>query len=168
MEALEIEGQTDQTPLTRCCQFPTQGELAEAEDLLDNPDDRFDGTFAGLIDRFAYYRLEPIGHLHLSTCLLRWRLGERCEALLPARMMWVTTSRDVGFDAPLGTRSQGGRTKIASVKGRCLGHTDCRGNGFKSGFGFLTVIGMIGGGTSHDQQSLLIDSNLYIVNWGKK
>ena len=30
MEALQIESQTDQTPLASGCQFPAQGELAEA------------------------------------------------------------------------------------------------------------------------------------------
>ncbi len=39
MEALEIERQTDQTPLaSRRC--PTQGEPAEAEYLFDDPDHR--------------------------------------------------------------------------------------------------------------------------------
>jgi hypothetical protein len=45
METLEIECQTDQSPLTRCGQFPSQGELAETQDLLDNPDNWFDSAF---------------------------------------------------------------------------------------------------------------------------
>jgi cation:H+ antiporter len=42
MEALEIERQTDQTPLARGGQFPAQGELTEAGHLFDDADHRFD------------------------------------------------------------------------------------------------------------------------------
>jgi hypothetical protein len=38
MEALEIERQTDQTPLARRRQDPTQGELAAAEYLFNDAD----------------------------------------------------------------------------------------------------------------------------------
>ncbi len=53
MEALEIESQTDQTPLASRRLDPTQGELAEAQHLFDDPDHRFDRAFACLIDRFT-------------------------------------------------------------------------------------------------------------------
>src|SRR6266481_2708068 len=56
MEALEIESQTDQTPLASRRPFPAQRELAEAEHLLDDADHRFDGAFARAIDRFAQGR----------------------------------------------------------------------------------------------------------------
>ena len=46
MEALEIESQTDQAPLASRRQFPAQGELTEAEHLLDDANHRFDGAFA--------------------------------------------------------------------------------------------------------------------------
>ena len=88
MEALEIERQTDQTPLARR-QAPTQGELAEAEDLFDDADHRFDGPFARPIDRFAQDGLELVGHLHLSARLLRRRIRQRGEPLLPTGMMRI-------------------------------------------------------------------------------
>src|SRR5712692_11660866 len=50
MEALEIESQTDQTPLASRRQFPAQGELAKAQHLLDDADHRFDGAFACAVD----------------------------------------------------------------------------------------------------------------------
>ena len=53
MEALEIEGQTDQAPLASGGQFTAQGELAEAQHLLDDADHQFDGAFACPVDRFA-------------------------------------------------------------------------------------------------------------------
>ena len=56
MEALEIERQTDQAPLACRRPDPTQGELAEAEHLLDDADHRFDGTLARAIDSFAQGR----------------------------------------------------------------------------------------------------------------
>ena len=63
MEALEIESQTDQPPLTRHCELSPQRELAEAQDFLDNPDDWFDGAFACPIDRFAQGGFEFVSHL---------------------------------------------------------------------------------------------------------
>ena len=44
MEALQIESQTDQTPLASSSLGPTERELAEAQHLLDNADHRFDGA----------------------------------------------------------------------------------------------------------------------------
>jgi hypothetical protein len=38
MEAIEIEGQTDQTPLTSCRLDTSQRELAEAMHLFDDAD----------------------------------------------------------------------------------------------------------------------------------
>jgi hypothetical protein len=46
MEALEIEGQIDQTPLAHGSQFTAQGELAKAQHFFDDPNDWFDGAFA--------------------------------------------------------------------------------------------------------------------------
>ncbi len=75
MEALEIESQTDQTPLASRRLDPTQGELAEAQHLFDDPDHRFDRAFACLIDRFTQCCPELVGHLELP----RWppQVGDR-------------------------------------------------------------------------------------------
>ena len=53
MEALQIESQTDQTPLASRRQFPAQGELAKAQHLLDDADHRFNRAFACAVDGFA-------------------------------------------------------------------------------------------------------------------
>ena len=63
METFEIEGQTDQAPLSRSSLNPSQGELAKAQDLFDDPDHGFNGAFACSIDRFACRSLELVGHL---------------------------------------------------------------------------------------------------------
>jgi len=45
MEALEIEGQTDQEPFARDSGFAAQRALAEAEDLCDDADHGLDRLF---------------------------------------------------------------------------------------------------------------------------
>src|SRR6266581_8251121 len=106
MEALEIEGQTDQTPLARRRRDPTQGELAEAEYLLDDTDHRFDGAFACPVDRFAQRGSQLVGHLDLCARVLRRRVRQRREALPPTGMMGITPRGDVGLNVALGTRRQ--------------------------------------------------------------
>src|SRR6266702_7662206 len=163
MEALEIERQTDQTPLTCGRRCPTQGELAEAEHLFDDAEHRFNGAFAYSVNRFAQCGLELVGHLDLSTGVLRWRIRQRRETLLPTGMMGITTRRDVRLNAPLGTRGQGRGAKVAGVQRRRLGSTNRRWNGRERGFGFLAIVGMIGEGPSHNEQAPLIRGHLRVV-----
>src|SRR5712691_8341267 len=101
MEALEIEGQTDQAPLACRRRDPTQGKLAEAEYLLDDADHRFDGAFACRVDGFAQRGSELVGHLDLCARILRRRVRQWREALLPAGMMGITARGDVRFDVAL-------------------------------------------------------------------
>src|SRR5713101_7949000 len=75
MEALEIEGQTDQTPLASRCVDTAQGELAKAQHLLDDADHRFNRAFACAVDGFAQRRPELVGHLEPPNS--RPRLGDR-------------------------------------------------------------------------------------------
>jgi hypothetical protein len=125
MEALEIERQTDQTPLTGSSLFTAQGELAETQHLLDDADHRFDRAFACAIDGFAQRRLELVGHLDLGAGVLgRW-IRQRSKTLRPSGMMGITTRRNVGLDPALGTRSQRRRTKIPSIQRCRLGRADC-------------------------------------------
>ena len=66
METLEIESQTDQTPLTSRRLYTTQRKLAEAQHILDDPDHWFNRAFACRVDRFADCRLELVCHLDLG------------------------------------------------------------------------------------------------------
>src|SRR5258707_2536488 len=109
MEALEIEGQTDQTPFASGRQFPEQGELAEAEHLLDDTDHRFDGPFARAVDGFAQGGSELVGHLDLGTRLFGRRVGQWRKTLVPAGMMGIATSGDVELDTLLLTCRHGRR-----------------------------------------------------------
>src|SRR5450759_1101524 len=95
MEALEIESQTDQTPLARCRMFTTQGELTETKHLFDDPNDRFDGAFASCVDGFAHCCLEFVGHLDLWARVIRWWIGQWCKTLLPTQMVGITASGNV-------------------------------------------------------------------------
>src|SRR5436309_4539886 len=104
MEALAIEGQTDQAPLTSGRLDPSQRELAEAEHLLDNAEHRFDGAFACSVDGFTQRGSELVGHLHLRAGTLRRRVRQGCEPLLPTGMMGITARSDVGINAALRTR----------------------------------------------------------------
>src|SRR5579859_2072683 len=137
MEALEIERQTDQAPLARRRRDPTQGELAEAEDLFDDPDHRFDRAFACPVDRFAQRSPELVGHLDLRTGILRRRVWQGREALLPTGMMGITARRDVWLNTALRTGSQRRGPEVASVQRCCLGGADRRWNSRKRGFGLL-------------------------------
>src|SRR5260221_8711418 len=115
MEALEIEGQTDQAPLASRRQFPAQGELAEAQHLLDDADHRFDSAFACPVDRFAQRGLELVRHLDLGTRVLGWWIEHWREALLPAGRMGITARRDVRLAATLLTRHQGAGAKSPRI-----------------------------------------------------
>ncbi len=163
MEAFEIERQTDQAPLARRQRDPTQGELAEAQHLLDDAEHRFDGAFARSVDGFAQRGSELVGHLDLRAGVRRWRVRQWREALLPAGMMGITPRGDVRLDAAFGTGRQSRGATIASIQCRCLGRTDQRWNGRERGFGFLALIRVIRQSPSHDQQTLLIHRHLRIV-----
>src|SRR5713101_9921425 len=95
MEALEIEGQTDQAPLTSGRLDTSQRELAEAEHLLDDADHRFDGAFACAVEGFAQGGPELVGHLHLGTRHFGSRVGQRRAPLLPTPLLGIAASSDV-------------------------------------------------------------------------
>src|SRR5712692_11869051 len=78
-------------------------------------------------------------------------------------MMGITTCGDVGLDAPLLTSRQRRRTKVASVQCRRIGSTNLGRDGRQRGFGFLAIVGMIGEGPSHDEQTPLIHGHLRVV-----
>src|SRR6266550_5055677 len=116
MEALEVEGQTDQPPLTSGGLLSTQGKLAKADGLFDDANDWFDGALAEPIDGLADGSLELVSHLHLRTRISRWRIGKSCEAVFPTAMMRITTSGDVGVNATLGTSIQSCGAKVACIQ----------------------------------------------------
>lgn len=163
MGALEIESQTDQTPLARCRLFTTQGELTETKHLFDDPDDPFDGAFASAIDGFVHSSLEFVGHLDQGTRIIRWWSRQWSETLLPTGMMGITARGNVGFDAALGTGSQRCRPRIAGIQCRRRRRANCKWDSRERGFGFLAIVGVIRESPSHDEQTCLINSHLCVV-----
>jgi hypothetical protein len=87
MQSFDVEGQTYQAPFPCGSGLSTQGELAEAQDFLDDADDRFDGTLSQAIDGLADLGLQFEGHLDLHAGLFGgWgRLLD--ETFLPTLVM---------------------------------------------------------------------------------
>src|SRR5438309_4440318 len=133
MEALEIERQTDQAPLASGGQDSTQGELAEAQHLLDDADHRFDATLACAVDRFAQRCPELRGHLDLGVGVLRRRVRQWREALLPTGMMGITPRGDGGLDARF--------AQAASVAGPMYPASSAAASGMPSADGMASRVG---------------------------
>src|SRR4051794_31220103 len=98
MQPLQIERQTDQTPLARGGLLAAQRELPEPQHLFDDTDHRLNRAFAHAVDRLPDRGFELVGHLHFGTGTLRWRRGRLGKTLPPTWMMWIAASRDVGID----------------------------------------------------------------------
>jgi hypothetical protein len=81
VKAFEIEGQTDQAPLTSRGSGPAQRELAEAQHLFDDADDGFDGACACPIDCFAQSGFELVRHFDLGARVLGWRIRQGSKTL---------------------------------------------------------------------------------------
>src|SRR5260370_22116727 len=78
-------------------------------------------------------------------------------------MMGITARGDVGLNVALGTRRQRRGANIAGIQRGRLGHAERRRDGLQSRLSFLTVVGVIGEGPSHDEQTPLIHRHLYVV-----
>src|SRR5260370_35901653 len=78
-------------------------------------------------------------------------------------MMGITACRDVWFNAALGTRGQCCRAKVASIQRRCLRSANLRRNSRQRGLGLLAIVGVIGKGTSDNEQTPLINRYLRVV-----
>src|SRR4030067_3861646 len=78
MHSLEIERQTNQTPFSGRSPQAAQGELAEPQDFLDDPNNGFDRAFAHPIDRLSDLRLQLVSHLLFRAGFLArrvWQFG---------------------------------------------------------------------------------------------
>jgi len=162
MQPLAVERQTDQTPFPCGSCSASQRELPEPQHLLHDPDDRFDGAFAGTVDRFSQCRLESVGHLDRWAGVCWWERRLVRETFLPTRVLGIASSSDVRLDAPLCQRLPCCRSKVACVPRRCGRGAECRRNRGQGGFHFRMVIGMIGEGGINDQQAPVIDRHLAV------
>src|SRR5215211_2213447 len=97
MQPLQIERQTDQTPLARSRVLATQRELSESQHLFDDADHRLNCAFAQPVDRLPDRGCELVGHLDLGTGILGWRRMRPSKALPPTRMVPIASGRDIGI-----------------------------------------------------------------------
>ncbi len=92
MQTLEIVGQTDQGPLASEVDQTPKGELAEAQHLLDDANDRFNRRLAQAIEAIADVGAELVGHYFYGGSILGWRLRFLSKERAPTLMMRVTRS----------------------------------------------------------------------------
>ena len=163
MQAFEIERQTHQTPF--CSRRPPapQRELAEAQDLLDDPDDGFHGAFAQTIDCLADLRLEFVSHLDERAGLVCGWFRLLLEKGVPIEMMRFASGGDIGLNAPVFTILNVGFAEVAVVHCYRFGLSDFSRHRVQGRQGFPFIIGMIGEAMGHDQHTFLIGGHLHIV-----
>src|SRR5436853_437608 len=163
MQPLQIERQTDQTPLASGGHLPAQRELAKAQYLFDDADHRFDRAFAQPVDRLAERRLEFIRHLLARTRVVAgWRRQGR-KAFLPTWMMRITPGGNVGINPTLLTRRNICGAKIPVVHRSHFWWPNLRWNRVQGRFGFSLIGRMVRERLAHNQQARLIDRDLGVI-----
>ncbi len=70
VQPLQIEGDTDQTPLAPSRLLAAQGELPKAQHFLNDADHRLHRTFPQPVDRLAHRRFQLVGHLLLERSVV--------------------------------------------------------------------------------------------------
>src|SRR5712691_11110443 len=163
METLQVECDTHQTPFASGGPQTTQRELAKAQDVFDNAQHWFYCTFAQAVDRAANLGLEFVRHLHLWTGIgWRWR-GLLRKIRLPTGMMGYTPRSDVRLNV---TRFHGrdvGGAEVPIVQGASLGCAQGPWDGVQGWEGLGLIVGMVGQGVGHNQETLLFHGGLGIV-----
>ncbi len=99
MQPFQIKGQAHQTPFTSGGGQAAQRELTEAQHLLDNTDDRFDGGLAQTIDGLADVGLKFVGHLLDRTGVSRRGSGLFSKVGSPTVVMGFASGGDVRINA---------------------------------------------------------------------
>src|SRR5258708_7935091 len=110
MQALEVNSQTDQSPLASRSRQATQGKLTKAQDFFDDANDWFDSTFTETVDFTTNLGMEFVSHLDLGGRRVGWWLRFFSEKGLPGTMMGFTTRGDIWLNAALLTGLKGGWT----------------------------------------------------------
>ena len=163
MQPLQIERQTDQTPLARGGRFPAQRELAKAQYLFDDANHWFDRAFAQAVDRLADRRLEFICHLLGRTRVVAGRCRQSRKAFLPTGVMRITPGGNVGVNPALLTRHNICGAKIAIVHRSRFRWPDLWGYRIQGRRGFVLIGRVIRECLAHNQQARLIDRDLGVV-----
>ena len=123
----------------------------------------FDGTFSQAVDRAATLGLEFVSHLHLWTGICwRW-CGLLRKIRLPTGMMGRTPRGDVRLNVPRFHGRDGGGAEGPIVQGASLGCAQGQWDGVQGGDGLGVIVGMVGQGVGHHQETGLFHRGLGIV-----
>ena len=98
VQALEIVGQTDQSPLASSVVQVPKRKLAEAQHFLDDANHRFHRGFAQAVERITDVGTELVGHFLLGGSILVWRRRFMSKESAPTLMMRRATCSDVGVN----------------------------------------------------------------------
>ncbi len=160
MQPLQIERQTDQTPLARGGHLAAQRELAEAQHLFDNPNHGLDRAFAQAVDHFPEHGFELGGHLNCGTGVVGWRRRQRGKALLPTRVMRIAPCGNVRVNPAALTRRNIRFAKVPIVHRSGSWRPDLRWNRIQGRFGFSLIGRVVRERHAYNQQAVLIDRQL--------
>ncbi len=137
--------------------------MAKAQDFFDDTNDRFHGALAQAIDSFTNLGLELVGHLFLRTGIF-WRgCGQFGKIGFPTSVMRFAPSGDVRVNASRFTGSDVACAKVAIVQRHRAGRAQFSRNRVQSRLQFTLVIGVAGECVDHNQETVLIHGDLYIV-----
>jgi hypothetical protein len=98
MQALEIEGQTEQGPFASSLVQAAQRELAEAQDLLDDANHGFHRGLAHRIDALADFGPQLVGHVDSQGCGWAGWVRQGLQQALPRDVMRLAPGGNVGVD----------------------------------------------------------------------
>src|SRR5512139_3230874 len=101
VHALEIEGQTDETPFACGRKQAAQGELAKAEDFFDDANDQLNRTFSQSINCLANLSLELVSHLNDAALPLCGWLRLLLEKGVPIEMMGFASGGDIRINSQI-------------------------------------------------------------------
>jgi hypothetical protein len=137
--------------------------LVKAQDVFDNAQHRFDCPFSQAVDGTANLSLAFVGHLDLRTGI-RWRWRGLLRTIrLPTGMMGWTPGGDVRLNV---TRFHGRDVrgaKVPIVSGASLGFAQGPWHGVSGWDGLGLIVGMVGPGAGHKQETVLFHGGLGIL-----
>lgn len=120
MQTFQIKSQANQRPFPGRRRQTAQGELAKAQDFLDDANDGFNGRFTQTVNGLADFGTQLVSHLFLEGSV-GWRFDGLGKEGPPAPVVGVTTSGNVRVNAAIGQPLDIVLTKIACVQAAAEG-----------------------------------------------
>lgn len=165
MSPLQVPGHADQIPLSADGLHPSEQELAESPDGLDDAEDRFDGAFPFAVEGPTVLGLQSMLHLGhgIGVVWQRLRLSEAFFETLVVRVAWAA---DIRLNLMLQARADVGSAGVAGI-----GHQNIDvpqrlrqgAYGRKCRLDFQLVIGMLTAMPTDNQHRVDIDAGLGVV-----